>query len=70
MELTADNLTSGSFFGDGTFEKPKIKFYFTKPCPEKGIESSILPDFGNRPDFQFVGEQFSCDLCGKRYSLH
>jgi len=68
MELTADIKQGESFFGDGTFEKPKIKFYFTKPCPKLGIESSVLPDFGKRPAFQCVGDQFSCDLCGQKFS--
>ena len=68
MELTADIKKGESFFGDGTFEKPKIKFYFTKPCPKLGIESSILPDFGKRPAFHCDGDQFSCDLCGLKFA--
>ena len=57
------------FFGEGTFEKPKIKFYFTQPCPSLGIEcGNILPEFGKRPAFQFVDDQFSCDVCDQKFA--
>ena len=56
------------YFGDGSFEKPKIMFYFTKPCPTLKIESAItFPDFGFRPAFQYDKEKFECDLCGKMF---
>ena len=58
------------YFGDGTFDKPKIMFYFTKPCPELQIEAAqTLPDFGTRPAFQFGDGNFKCDLCGKLFSV-
>jgi len=68
MELTADMKKGESFFGDGSFEKPRIKFYFTKPCASLGINGTTLPDFGIRPAFQCSGDQFTCDLCGKAFS--
>ena len=67
MELTAGKNNSESFFGDGTFEKPRIKFYFTKPCTSLGIEGSTLPDFGTRPAFLVQGDHLVCDLCGDKF---
>ena len=56
------------YFGDGSFEKPKIMFYFTNPCPKLNIETAAtLPDFGSRPAFQFDEGNFECDLCEKTF---
>ena len=52
MEKLTEIAEDYAYFGDGSFEKPKIKFYFTKPCPRLKIKTAAtLPDFGSRPAF-------------------
>ena len=65
MEAVGDN---SNFFGQGTFESPKIKFYFTEPCPELGVETVDKPADNGRPTFLFHEGLFSCNHCGQNFT--
>ena len=47
-------------FGSGTFSSPFVKFYFTSPCPQLGIEAGAEPRIGGRPAFLASLRGFTC----------
>ena len=51
------------YFGSGTHSSPVIKFYFTGPCPQLGIEAGCEPLLGGRPAFLASQLAFPCRLC-------
>ena len=51
---------SQACFGSGTFLSPLVKFYFTAPCPQLGIEAWAEPRLGGRPAFTASLLGFTC----------
>ena len=51
---------SQACFGSGTFLSPLVKFYFTAPCPQLGIEAGSEPRLGGRPAFTASLLGFTC----------
>ena len=51
---------SQACFGSGTFLSPLVKFYFTAPCPQLGIEAGAEPMLGGRPAFTASLLGFTC----------
>ena len=47
-------------FGSGTFSSPMVKFYFTAPCPQLGIEAGAEPGLGGKPAFMASQKGFTC----------
>ena len=52
-----------SYFGVGTNASPIVKFYFTAPCPQLGIEAGCEPFLEGRPAFLASQLAFTCSLC-------
>ena len=59
-------------FGAGTLDSPRIKFYFSSPCPAAGVTAGQrLPQRGVRPAFRLKGKELVCDICqvGKTFNF-
>jgi len=48
--------------GAGTLERPKVRLFFTSPCPELGIPLASCPT--GVPTFTTSGQGFLCRECG------
>ena len=51
-------------FSAGTWDSPRVKFYFTSGCVQLGTETGSMPDLRTRPSFLASQETVSCTLCG------
>ena len=52
--------SSQACFGSGSLESPMVKFYFTAPCPQLGIEAGSEPSLEGRPAFMASQQGFTC----------
>ena len=52
--------SSKACFGSGSLESPLVKFYFTAPCPQLGIEAGLEPSLEGRPAFMASQRGFTC----------
>ena len=51
----------GKSFGDGSLDRPLVRFYFTSSCPELGLKEPV----GGEGDFEEKGNQLLCRVCGE-----
>ena len=52
--------SSPACFGSGTLASPVVKFYFTAPCPQLGIEAGSEPSLEGKPAFMASQQGFTC----------
>ena len=60
QEKSSESCQLAACFGSGTFSSPMVKFYFTAPCPQLGIEAGAEPSLGGRPAFMASQKGFTC----------
>ena len=48
-------------FGDGSLDRPLVRFYFTSSCPELGLKEPV----GGEGDYEEKGNQLLCRVCGE-----
>jgi hypothetical protein len=60
MEQEESKTDEAPCFGAGTLARPRVKLYFTAPCPQLGIEAGSQPGPSAGPLFTAVGLGFQC----------
>ena len=57
-------------FGEGSLDRPLVRFYFTAGCPELGLSRPVggFPIDGEVPGFEEKENKLLCNICGESVS--